>query len=143
MHGDLETDHDVLVTLARFTLATAEQLHQLHGGQADLEQPQKRMARLHAEGLAEFVTLPQAGRTRASHLTAAGAAVSATFPEARHPGHPGHPAATVRDSRTPLRHSSRGGCFGMPSSRRRSPWRLRQSLSASDAVMGRSLRCAV
>ncbi|MET8704334.1 replication-relaxation family protein [Kitasatospora sp. NPDC004723] len=85
MHGDLETDHDVLVTLARFTLATAEQLHQLHGGQASLKQTQKRMARLHAEGLAEFVTLPQAGRAKAWHLTAAGSAVTATFPEARRP----------------------------------------------------------
>ncbi|MFD0277808.1 hypothetical protein ACFVHB_28405 [Kitasatospora sp. NPDC127111] len=34
MHGDLETDHDVQVSLHRFTLATAEQLHQLHGGAA-------------------------------------------------------------------------------------------------------------
>ncbi|MFJ2781597.1 replication-relaxation family protein [Kitasatospora sp. NPDC087315] len=85
MHGDLETDHDVLVTLHRFTLATAEQLHQLHGGAAGIKQTQKRMARLHTEGLAEFVTLPQAGRAKAWHLTAAGSAVAATFPEARRP----------------------------------------------------------
>ncbi|WP_327063441.1 hypothetical protein OG715_42335 [Kitasatospora purpeofusca] len=39
--------------------------------------------RLHTEGLAEFVTLPQAGRAKAWHLTAQGAAVAATFPEAR------------------------------------------------------------
>ncbi|MET8624762.1 replication-relaxation family protein [Kitasatospora sp. NPDC004669] len=88
MNGDLETDHDVLVTLARFTLATAEQLHQLHGGQAGLKQTQKRLARLHAEGLAEFVTLPQAGRAKAWHLTGQGAAVTATFPEARRPDGP-------------------------------------------------------
>jgi len=92
VNGDLETDHDVLVTLARFTLATAEQLHQLHGGQAGLKQTQKRMARLHEEGLAEFVTLPQAGRAKAWHLTAAGADVTATFPEARRPGNQAAPA---------------------------------------------------
>ncbi|GGU99116.1 replication-relaxation family protein [Kitasatospora aureofaciens] len=92
MNGDLETDHDVLVTLARFTLATAEQLHQLHGGQAGLKQTQKRMARLHEEGLAEFVTLPQAGRAKAWHLTGQGAATAATFPEARRPGHQAAPA---------------------------------------------------
>ncbi|MFD9598406.1 replication-relaxation family protein [Kitasatospora sp. NPDC059973] len=83
MNGELETDHDVLVTLARFTLATAEQLHQLHGGQAGIKQTQKRMDRLHTAGLAEFVTLPQAGRTKAWHLTEQGAAVTATFPAAR------------------------------------------------------------
>ncbi|MFD0344881.1 replication-relaxation family protein [Kitasatospora aburaviensis] len=83
MHGDLETDHDVLVTLHRFTLATAEQLHQLHGGTAGIKQTQKRLTRLHTDGLAEFVTLPQAGRAKAWHLTAQGAAVAATFPEAR------------------------------------------------------------
>ncbi|MFJ6385918.1 replication-relaxation family protein [Kitasatospora sp. NPDC092039] len=85
MHGDLETDHDVLVTLHRFTLATAEQLHQLHGGTALIKQTQKRLTRLHADGLADFVTLPQAGRAKAWHLTAQGAAVAATFPEARRP----------------------------------------------------------
>lgn len=79
----METDHDVLVTLHRFTLATAEQLHQLHGGAALIKQTQKRLTRLHAEGLAEFVTLPQAGRAKAWHLTAAGCTVAATFPEAR------------------------------------------------------------
>ncbi|MFI5649305.1 replication-relaxation family protein [Kitasatospora sp. NPDC051705] len=83
MHGDLETDHDVLVTLHRFTLATAEQLHQLHGGTAGIKQTQKRLTRLHTDGLADFVTLPQAGRAKAWHLTAQGAAVAATFPEAR------------------------------------------------------------
>ncbi|MEU9047169.1 MULTISPECIES: hypothetical protein [unclassified Kitasatospora] len=46
MYGDLETDHDVLVTLHRFALATAEQLHQLQGGAAGIKQTQKRMARL-------------------------------------------------------------------------------------------------
>ncbi|OKI25164.1 replication-relaxation family protein [Streptomyces sp. CB03911] len=85
MNGELETDHDVLVTLARFSLATAEQLHQLHGGQAGIKQTQKRMDRLHTEGLAEFVTLPQAGRAKAWHLTEAGSAVTATFPAARRP----------------------------------------------------------
>ncbi|MFI8085887.1 replication-relaxation family protein [Kitasatospora sp. NPDC086009] len=85
MNGELETDHDVLVTLARFSLATAEQLHQLHGGQAGIKQTQKRMDRLHTEGLAEFVTLPQAGRAKAWHLTEAGCAVTATFPAARRP----------------------------------------------------------
>ncbi|MBD0695828.1 replication-relaxation family protein [Streptomyces sp. CBMA123] len=85
MHGDLETDHDVLVTLHRFTLATAEQLHQLHGGTALIKQTQKRLTRLHADGLAEFVTLPQADQAKAWHLTAQGAAVAATFPEARRP----------------------------------------------------------
>ncbi|WBP91931.1 replication-relaxation family protein [Kitasatospora cathayae] len=83
MHGDLETDHDVLVTLHRFTLATAEQLHQLHGGTAGIKQTQKRLTRLYADGLADFVTLPQAGRAKAWHLTTQGAAVAATFPEAR------------------------------------------------------------
>ncbi|MFD7735759.1 replication-relaxation family protein, partial [Kitasatospora phosalacinea] len=85
MTGDLETDHDVLVTLARFTLATAEQLHQLHGGQAGLKQTQKRLSRLHTEGLAHFVTLPQAGRAKAWYLTAAGASATAAFPETRRP----------------------------------------------------------
>lgn len=85
MHGNLETDHDVLVTLHRFTLATAEQLHQLHGGTAGIKQTQKRLTRLHTDGLADFVTLPQAGRAKAWHLTAAGSAVAATFPEARRP----------------------------------------------------------
>ncbi|MFD0567968.1 replication-relaxation family protein [Kitasatospora gansuensis] len=85
MNGELETDHDVLVTLARFSLATAEQLHQLHGGQAGIKQTQKRMDRLHTEGLAEFVTLPQAGRAKAWHLTEAASAVTATFPAARRP----------------------------------------------------------
>ncbi|MFI9366768.1 replication-relaxation family protein [Kitasatospora sp. NPDC053057] len=85
MHGDLETDHDVLVTLHRFTLATAEQLHQLHGGAAGIKQTQRRLTRLHVDGLADFVTLPQAGRAKAWHLTAQGAAVAATFPEARRP----------------------------------------------------------
>ncbi|MDH6710088.1 hypothetical protein P3T27_006837 [Kitasatospora sp. MAA19] len=84
----LETDHDVLVTLHRFTLATAEQLHQLHGGAAGIKQTQKRLTRLQAEGLAELVTLPQAGRAKAWHLTAAGSAVTATFPEALRPTAP-------------------------------------------------------
>lgn len=44
------------------------------------------MARPHAEGPAEFVTLPQAGRAKAWHLTAQGAAAAATFPDARRPG---------------------------------------------------------
>ncbi|MQS16587.1 hypothetical protein F7Q99_31470 [Streptomyces kaniharaensis] len=48
-----------------------------------IKQTQKRRTRLHAEGLAEFVTLPQAGRAKAWHLTAAGSAVAATFPGAR------------------------------------------------------------
>ncbi|MFH9355562.1 hypothetical protein [Kitasatospora sp. NPDC017646] len=39
MRGDLETDHDVLVTLHRFTLATAEQLHQLHGARPGSSRP--------------------------------------------------------------------------------------------------------
>ncbi|MGW7448162.1 replication-relaxation family protein [Kitasatospora sp. NPDC054795] len=104
MHGDLETDHDVLVTLHRFTLATAEQLHQLHGGAAGIKQTQKRMARLQAEGLAEFVTLPQAGRAKAWHLTAAGSAVTATFPEALHPAAPvpGSEKPAVRHGREHL-----------------------------------------
>ncbi|MFJ9523640.1 replication-relaxation family protein [Kitasatospora sp. NPDC101801] len=85
MNGDLETDHDVLVTLARFSLATAEQLHQLHGGQAGLKQTQKRMERLRTEGVTNFVTLPQAGRAKAWHLTETGSAVTATFPTARRP----------------------------------------------------------
>ncbi|MFE4977748.1 replication-relaxation family protein [Kitasatospora sp. NPDC056651] len=102
------------MTLARFTLATAEQLHQLHGGQAGLKQTQKRMSRLHAEGLAEFVTLPQAGRTKAWHLTAAGAAVSATFPEARRPGHPAvAEQAALRYGRGHL--LDRGGCSSVSS----------------------------
>ncbi|MQS17847.1 hypothetical protein F7Q99_38080 [Streptomyces kaniharaensis] len=104
MHGDLETDHDVLVTLHRFTLATAEQLHQLHGGTAGIKQTQKRMARLQAEGLAEFVTLPQAGRAKAWHLTAAGSAVTATFPEALRPAAPvpGSEKPAVRHGREHL-----------------------------------------
>lgn len=104
MYGDLESDHDVLVTLHRFTLATAEQLHQLHGGAAGIKQTQKRMARLQAEGLAEFVTLPQAGRAKAWHLTAAGSAVTATFPEALHPSAPvpGAEKSAVRHGREHL-----------------------------------------
>ncbi|MGW2402767.1 replication-relaxation family protein [Kitasatospora sp. NPDC001664] len=85
MNGELETDHDVLVTLARFSLATAEQLHQLHGGRAGIKQTQKRMERLRTEGVTDFVTLPQAGRAKAWHLTEQGAAVTATFPAARRP----------------------------------------------------------
>ena len=85
MNGELETDHDVLVTLARFSLATAEQLHQLHGGQAGIKQTQKRMERLRTEGITDFVTQPQAGRAKAWHLTERGAAVTATFPAARRP----------------------------------------------------------
>ncbi len=85
MNGELETDHDVLVTLARFSLATAEHLHQLHGGQAGIKQTTNRMTRLRNEGLAEFVTLPQAGRAKAWYLTEAGSAVTATFPAARRP----------------------------------------------------------
>ncbi|MGW4897192.1 replication-relaxation family protein [Kitasatospora sp. NPDC004240] len=88
MNGELETDHDVLVTLHRFTLATTEQLHQLHGGAAGIKQTQKRLTRLQAEGPTEFVTLPRAGRAKAWHLTAAGSAVTATFPEALRPGAP-------------------------------------------------------
>ncbi|WP_157881915.1 hypothetical protein [Kitasatospora aureofaciens] len=38
----LETDHEVLATLHRFTLATAEQLHQLHGGAAEIKQTRAR-----------------------------------------------------------------------------------------------------
>ncbi|MEU3495415.1 replication-relaxation family protein [Kitasatospora cineracea] len=98
MTGDLETDHDVLVTLARFTLATAEQLHQLHGGQAGLKQTQKRLTRLHTEGLAEFITLPQAGRAKAWHLTAAGASATAAFPETRRPDGTGAAAAAEPDA---------------------------------------------
>ncbi|WP_327071378.1 hypothetical protein [Kitasatospora sp. NBC_01302] len=41
------------------------------------------MARPHAEGLAEFVPLPQAGWAKAWHLNAQGAAAAATFPDAR------------------------------------------------------------
>ncbi|MEE1783018.1 replication-relaxation family protein [Streptomyces sp. SP17BM10] len=98
MTGDLETDHDVLVTLARFTLATAEQLHQLHGGQAGLKQTQKRLTRLHTEGLAGFITLPQAGRAKAWHLTAAGASATAAFPETRHPDGTSAAAAAEPDA---------------------------------------------
>ncbi|MGW4809225.1 replication-relaxation family protein [Kitasatospora sp. NPDC004272] len=98
MTGDLETDHDVLVTLARFTLATAEQLHQLHGGQAGLKQTQKRLSRLHTEGLAHFVTLPQAGRAKAWYLTAAGASATAAFPETRRPDGTSAAAAAEQDA---------------------------------------------
>ncbi|MFD0567807.1 replication-relaxation family protein [Kitasatospora saccharophila] len=97
MTGDLETDHAVLVTLARFTLATAEQLHQLHGGQAGLKQTQKRLSRLHTEGLAHFVTLPQAGRAKAWYLTAAGASATAAFPETRRPNGTGANAAAATE----------------------------------------------
>ncbi|MDH6129071.1 replication-relaxation family protein [Kitasatospora sp. GP82] len=92
------------MTLHRFTLATAEQLHQLHGGAAGIKQTQKRLTQLQAEGLAEFVTLPQAGRAKAWHLTAAGSAVTATFPEALRPGAPvpGEQKPAVRHGREHL-----------------------------------------
>ena len=85
MNGAPETDHKVLLTLARFFLATAEQLHQLHGGTSGIKQTQKRMERLRTEGLTEFITLPQAGRAKAWYLTETGSAVTATFPAARRP----------------------------------------------------------
>ncbi|MER5642149.1 replication-relaxation family protein [Kitasatospora sp. NPDC002227] len=142
MHGDLETDHDVLVTLHRFTLATAEQLHQLHGGTALIKQTQKRLTRLHTEGLADFVTLPQAGRAKAWHLTAQGAAVAATFPEARRSDHraPDAEQLAVRHGREHLLDIGRIHAAFVADARRRGeacgPLDLRPSpeLQAGDGV---------
>ncbi|MFE4414685.1 replication-relaxation family protein [Streptomyces sp. NPDC056821] len=57
-------DRMTLAVLTQYRMATTEQMHRVIAPSVRIEQTRRRLARLHAEGLVDRITLPQAGRTR-------------------------------------------------------------------------------
>ncbi len=57
-------DRMALAVLTQYRMATTAQMHRGIAPSVRIEQTRRRLARLRAEGLADRITLPQAGRTR-------------------------------------------------------------------------------
>ncbi|WP_307160930.1 replication-relaxation family protein [Streptomyces rishiriensis] len=69
--------------LVQYRMATTEQMHLITAPQVRIEQTRRRLAKLRAEGLADRITLPQAGRRRVWFATEYGVRVAAEWPELR------------------------------------------------------------
>lgn len=74
-------------------MATTEQTHLVIAPGVRIEQTRRRLAKLRSEGLADRITLPQAGRTHVWFPTAYGVQLASEWPELR--GH--RPSRTVSD----------------------------------------------
>ncbi|MFE1444586.1 replication-relaxation family protein [Streptomyces sp. NPDC058739] len=76
-------DRLALAVLAQYRMTTTEQMHRLIAPGVRVEQTRRRLQKLREEGLAERITLPQAGRTRVWFATQYGVRVAAELPELR------------------------------------------------------------
>ncbi|MEV7738889.1 replication-relaxation family protein [Streptomyces sp. NPDC088921] len=76
-------DRLALAVLVQYRMATTEQMHWVIAPGVRIEQTRRRLARLREEGLADRITLPQAGRRRVWFPTAYGARLACEWPELR------------------------------------------------------------
>ncbi|MFF4402470.1 replication-relaxation family protein [Streptomyces sp. NPDC001480] len=76
-------DRLALAVLARYRMATTEQMHLVIAPEVRIEQTRRRLSKLRDEGLIDRVTLPQAGRTRVWFATPYGVDVASEWPELR------------------------------------------------------------
>lgn len=77
--------------LARYRMATTEQMHRVIAPEVRIEQTRRRLARLRVEGLVDRIPLPQAGGARVWFPTSYGVQLACEWPEMRGHRPPGPP----------------------------------------------------
>lgn len=76
-------DRLALAVLVQYRMATTEQMHWVIAPGVRIEQTRRRLARLREAGLADRITLPQAGRTRVWFPSSYGVQLAYEWPEMR------------------------------------------------------------
>ncbi|MEU1457368.1 replication-relaxation family protein [Streptomyces avermitilis] len=76
-------DRLALAVLTQYRMTTTEQMHQIIAPGVRIEQTRRRLVKLRAEGLADRITLPRAGRTRVWFPTGYGIQIASEWPELR------------------------------------------------------------
>ncbi len=75
-------DRLAVAVLVQYRMATTVQIHLIVPG-VRIEQARRRLMKLRREGLADRITLPQAGRTRVWYPTPYGSQIASEWPELR------------------------------------------------------------